>query len=74
MGAYRVGYLFGSQASGSGVGFSDYAYPQTDTTVAQLDAWLETHTRPGHLGEHGQFWWEDAWIDSTEEPCLLHLH
>jgi hypothetical protein len=67
MGVYRVGYLLGMQASGNGVGFTDYAdhrYLPHDST-SRMTAWLETS---GH--DHA---WEDVFIDSAEEPCLLHV-
>jgi hypothetical protein len=67
MGVYRVGYLLGMQMSGNGIGFADYTdhrYLPNDST-SRMTAWLESS---GHA--HA---WEDAFIDSAEEPCLLHV-
>lgn len=66
MGAYRVGYLLGMEGAGQGLGLSDYwqAGPGQDVTV-RLSAWLSR--------QEERYPFEDAWVDTSEEPCLLHL-
>lgn len=66
MALYRVGQLLGYRGARTGIGFSDYRLPEQDVDVDALDAWVEARTTK-------LYGWEQSWIDSTEEPCLLHL-
>jgi hypothetical protein len=75
-GLYRVGTLLGHHGARTGLGFADYTCP-SDLPAAgpgargsyrglpgQLTWWTDTHLHP---------FWDHAWIDSREDPCLLHL-
>jgi hypothetical protein len=74
MAIYRIGMLLGYTVHGDGIGFDDYyqpllidgkVTPQGDIVIRPLKAWVEDRdNRP---------YYEDTWIDSTEEPCRLHL-
>ncbi len=67
MALYRVGYLMGMEGAGQGVGFRDY---WSERVLGQLDV---TERLSAKLDRRDTYAWEDSWIDSTEEPCLLHL-
>jgi hypothetical protein len=69
MAIYRIGTLLGYTLTGQGIGFDDYWQPQL------IDGKLPQHPKdpivdPLKAWEHPSL---DTWIDSTEEPCLLHL-
>jgi hypothetical protein len=63
MAVYRVGMLLAYTLHGDGIGFNDYAIPRGGT-ADRLREWVKAHPAPDV---------ENAWIDSTEEPCLLHI-
>jgi hypothetical protein len=75
MAIYRIGMCLGYSVHGDGISFSDYSQPTRidgevltpwrDPIVDPLEAWVNTRTNHPH--------YEDTWIDTTEEPCLLHL-
>jgi hypothetical protein len=69
MAIYRIGMLLGHTVHSDGTGFDDYyqpllidgkVAPQGDIVLKPLKAWAHPY-------------YEDTWIDSTEEPCRLHL-
>lgn len=66
MSIYRIGELLGYQLSGQGIGFVDYSLHehQGADLIGRLDSWLKANASQV---------WESTWIDSTEEPCLLHI-
>jgi hypothetical protein len=64
MGFYRVGQLLGYELAHQGVGFFDYTGTDGKVITDRLSLWVD---------ENGDYAYEDAWIDSTEAPCLLHL-
>jgi len=75
-GLYRVGMLLGHHGARTGLGFTDHPRPHDRPAdphrtrdryrglPGQLTCWTDTHLHP---------WWDRAWIDSHEDPCLLHL-
>ncbi len=75
MAIYRVGTLLGYKLHGDGIGFDDYFQPELidgklpehprDHVIEALQAWVDIPENVIYL--------EDTWIDSSEEPCLLHL-
>lgn len=73
MAFYRVGCLLGMEGAGQGVGFRDYSGPADNDLVLggmpdvtdRLSAWLDT--------VQGGYPFEGAYVDSSEEPCLLHI-
>lgn len=67
MAIYRIGMCLGYAVHGDGISFNDYSqpFPHVDPVVTPLEAWVEDRANRPH--------YEDTWIDSTEEPCLLHL-
>jgi hypothetical protein len=65
MAVYRIGMLLAYTLRHEGIGFLDYDNaPGHNSVISHLTAWLDAHPHPGI---------EEAWIDSTEEPCLLHI-
>lgn len=61
MGIYRVGMHLGYCGAGTGIGFSDSG---SHPAAERLSAWVDARNLIA---------WEEAFIDSTEEPCLAHL-
>lgn len=73
MAVYRVGMLLGYTMHGDGIGFHDYYQanptdhvdPNRDGVIDRFDQYCERNKLNAK--------YEGTWIDSTEEPCLLHL-
>lgn len=72
MGLYRVGMLMGYMMRGAGVGFNDYHDPTIIDGVVYGDIIVD-QLNDGAREEKVVHAFENVWIDSTEEPCLLHL-
>lgn len=82
MALYQVGQLLGHEGSGSGVSLTDYNRPSDSQSgvksvvhngrryeglAGRLALWVaQNETSAAHI-------WENTWIDSTEEPSLLHI-
>jgi hypothetical protein len=79
-GLYRVGMLLAHQQARTGLGFADHTRPSdqlTDLPAARPGARGRYRGLPGQLtwwtDTHLHTFWYHAWIDSREDPCLLHL-
>jgi hypothetical protein len=75
-GLYRVGMLLGHHGARTSLGFADHARP-SDLPGDPHRSRDRYRGLPGLLtwwtDTHLPTWWDLAWIDSREDPCLLHL-